>query len=652
MEGFRSRPYTSPDRDDASRIELLPIGSQPNFGHQPSTTYNNESAQEPRSNEMPAIKGWPQNPQPLKKKWRKGATLAGDIAVALLPLLFIVLIIATIHLSNSQISAGGHKVKSATTLGPTFFPVMFAAIVGRSLKALASYQVEQGAKLGKLEQMMGSLTIFGTIELQVLLRTFDLFGLALVVLWVFSPLGGQASLRLLDTGVQLTMTNKTLRYLNSDSLSILNTGADIIQELGFLMNALYLSALLTPPIGQAASMDTWGNIKIPTIEKFEQATRSDANGWFAVSPENASYSSLVGLPVSGISTAGSSHFSMESHYMSTSCNVSNLTISGNSARAFVVNITGGSPLDSPLFPYQQRYPDVKPLHLAFGFSSLISNITFIPQCILIRSSVESNITCDGRSCGVTHIRRSKFDQRPPGYTPLSFGLAAQALSVSWPTSAIRHEGESTPTEYFLSDPSLRGLLTVQTGGVSLVGIPADVFSQRVALLLNTYWQCSLAPWYHTGNFPSNESLLSSSSTVDSDLETFNTTIATITNSNNIYVCNKMWTSILFVASSALLVFGVYGAIVKHRTRGPQVLGYVSTMTRDNPYINLPPGGCTLDGLERTRLLKDMEVKLRDVSRRYEVGHIALSAARPYNTEKFAFDRLYADPTYKVAASKE
>lgn len=115
---------------------------------------------------------------------------------------------------------------------------------------------------------------------------------------------GQASLRLLDTGVQRAMTNQTLRYLDSDSASILGDGADTFEDVGFLLNALYLSALLTPSTGQAASMDTLGNIKIPTIENFEQASESDVDGWFAVSPENASYSSLVGLPIAGIPTAG------------------------------------------------------------------------------------------------------------------------------------------------------------------------------------------------------------------------------------------------------------------------------------------------------------------------------------------------------------
>lgn len=489
--------------------------------------------------------------------------------------------------------------------------------------------------------MIGSLTMFGAIELQVLLRTFDLVGVCLVLLWALSPLGGQASLRLLDTGEERAMTVQTLRYLNPDSMSILGVGADTFEALGFLLNSLYLSALLIPPAGQAASMDPWGNIKIPRIEHLEEGFQSDVDGWFTVSAENASYSSLVGLPIAGIPTAGSSSFSVQSYYMIASCTNASGSVPYPGAGGFTVNVTGGSSINWPLFPYQEPYPDVKPRTVSFESGSVASDFAFTTQCLLTRSSVELNVTCDGRSCGVANIRRSKFDQRPPGYTPLYSNIAASIISSSWPTCAnsVHHPDYSTPTEYYLSDPTLKGLSDLDRG-ISLIGMAADVFSERFSLLLNTYWQCSLVPWYLTGNFPANESLPSD---IFGDVDgAFNTTTVTITNATDIYICNKTWAMILVVASSTLLLFGLYGAVVKHRTRGPQVLGYVSSMTRDNPYVNLPPGGCALDGLERTRLLKDVEVRLRDVAPRRGVGHIALSDAGPSDgAEGFAFGRLYA-----------
>ena len=490
---------------------------------------------------------------------------------------------------------------------------------------------------------MGSLTIFGAFEMQALLRTFDILGLALVVLWAFSPLGGQASLRLLDQGVQSALTNTTLKYLSSDSDSIFDEGVSSWESLGFLINTVYLAALLTPPAGQIADMDTWSNVKIPAIETFELAGKPDASGWFEVSADNTSYPSLLGLPIAGISSSGSSTFNVESHYMVVFCpNVSSSESEITAIGGFQANFTRPQGGLEELLPYQLPYPEGKAVNVDFAAGSSTNALAFTAQGFVTRSSVESIIACEGRSCGVTHIRRSIFDQRPANYTPLSVGLNAPSLSNAWPLSSnsIHHPGDSTPTEYFLLDPTLSNLdATVEEGGVNLIGMSAEVFSHRFSLLLNTYWQCSVAPWYRTGNFPSNLSLLNDSNALFGPF--FNTTTATVRIDTDIFLCNKTWATILLVAASLLIACGLYGAMVKHRLRGPQVLGYVSTLTRDNPYLHLPDGGCTLDGLERARILKNMKVQFRDVAPDAEVGHIALTHSKNSSRKRLASGRLYA-----------
>ena len=495
-----------------------------------------------------------------------------------------------------------------------------------------------------LEQLMGSLTIFGTVELQFLLRTFDLLGIGLIALWALSPLGGQASLRLLGLGKQPTSSTQNVSYLSPESVSILAQGADVISSLGFSTNALYLSALFTPPATQASAVDTW---KIPTIEKLESTSKSDADGWYRVFPENASYSSLVGLPIDGIKKSGSYHFYVECLYMALDCpTVSDSTlVNGTSRGGFSLNFVTDDPRNLLLYPNQTSYPSVKPWGVNFSaVSNIESDDSFITNCTLTRSSVESNITCDDGSCSVTQIRRSRFDQRPPGYTPLSYGIGAAGLETYWPMSggSGEHPGSSTPTEYFISDPTMNSLSTsIASGGVSLKGLSADLFSERFSLVFNTYWQCSLVPWYQTGNFPSNASALNHDSFDMNYMGIFNTTTTTVTTFTDIYVCNKIWAAILLIASTVLLLCGIGGAVAKHMARGPKILGYVSTMTRDNPYIDLPPGGCTLDGLERARLLKDVEVKVQDVCAEGGVGHIALGSAETFDSGKLISGRLYA-----------
>lgn len=156
---------------------------------------------------------------------------------------------------------------------------------------------------------MRSLTTFGTVELQVMLRTFDMLGFGLILLWALSSLGGQASLRLLGTGKQPTSFTRVISYLNPKAESILAQGVDTVSELGFYINALYLAALFTTPA------DTCSNVKIPKIEKLESTSESDADGWYPVLPVNASYSSLVGLPIDEIKMHGSYYSYVQSLYM-------------------------------------------------------------------------------------------------------------------------------------------------------------------------------------------------------------------------------------------------------------------------------------------------------------------------------------------------
>ena len=171
-------------------------------------------------------------------------------------------------------------------------------------------------------------------------------------------------------------------------------------------------------------------------------------------------------------------------------------------------------------------------------------------------------------------------------------------------------------------------------------MPAELFSERFSLIFNTYWQCSIVPWYRTRNFPSNTSALNDDPSAAVEAP-FNTTTTPVTTLTEIYICNKMWAVILIAASSALLLCGLSGATVKYMTRGSNILGYVSTITRDNPYFNLPFEGCTLDGLERAKLLKGLQIKLQEITPDDAVGHIAFGSAEVLGMGKLKMGRLDA-----------
>lgn len=94
MDKFHSHTYTQLG-EDVSRLELLPIDSQlkPIQQHlnqrSGDTAESAESPEEPLLDRKPAIKGWPETPKHLKSRSWKGATLASNTAIALIPLVFI-----------------------------------------------------------------------------------------------------------------------------------------------------------------------------------------------------------------------------------------------------------------------------------------------------------------------------------------------------------------------------------------------------------------------------------------------------------------------------------------------------------------------------------------------------------------------------------
>lgn len=71
-----------------------------------------------------------------------------DIFMAILPCLFIVLGIVAACLNGQYPSSYGQKVEQAARLGPTIFPIAFAAIVARFYRHLARWQAEKGQYLG------------------------------------------------------------------------------------------------------------------------------------------------------------------------------------------------------------------------------------------------------------------------------------------------------------------------------------------------------------------------------------------------------------------------------------------------------------------------------------------------------------------------
>lgn len=105
----------------------------------------------------------------------------------------------------------------------------------------------------------------------------------------------------------------------------------------------------------------------------------------------------------------------------------------------------------------------------------------------------------------------------------------------------------------------------------------------------------------------------------------NCTTVHVTHSREIYVCHAWWLVILLVASTLLFGVGVVGVVLKWMTRGPDVLEYASSLVRDNPYVKADAASSAVDGLDYTRELAGLKLRLLDVRPHDEYGHIAIAS---------------------------
>jgi hypothetical protein len=88
------------------------------------------------------------SPRPLRPYSSSNlGNLALEYLLCLTPLVFIVMAILAGRLNGREVSKYGQNIKDMTSLTPTIFPLVFAAVVGQSLYNIARYKLEHGCKL-------------------------------------------------------------------------------------------------------------------------------------------------------------------------------------------------------------------------------------------------------------------------------------------------------------------------------------------------------------------------------------------------------------------------------------------------------------------------------------------------------------------------
>lgn len=556
---------------------------------------------------------------------------------------------------------------------------------------------------------MGSRTVISTITTQIRLRTFNLIGLALVALWLLSPLGSQAVLNILQSPLAPKPSSALVTYFNSRAQSYSAPSGAFKNTWYYGFTMLFGASLLSPVSIKTSDMDLWENVKIPYFSSVLNASPApDADGWTYLPDDfRPTYSSLFGIPISGV-LPGNTTFTMESSYLTLRCG--NLSISpapegSNSSKSSLISPNGpylssaevvesapwalgyqgpdiaqynGTILnntDTYLLP--QACPDcLSPeyvsgsfdpgmlLYQEFDDANNATSIFCTPSQVYLESMIKCKVTSNTRYCKVIAQRPSKLAHMPTTITPLSFRPVALGLSSLLPNSTPQYTA-TNPVQSFLYDP------TSQTGiisGTSSIGLKTVLgqkspisrlsmteFSDRFGQIVNTYLFASV--WnvtaYLTGApFSGLEGTLlggnpaSFVSASPRDLENMIqnrtsafTVPATLTTNIRVYKVSYPWMAVFLLATLAMMFSAIAGVLFSRNTVVPDYLGYVSTLAKESQFVRVPNGGANLDGMERSRLMKHMRVRLGNVDEgRGEVGRLAF--ARVEDTGVVRKDSFY------------
>lgn len=299
----------------------------------------------------------------------------------------------------------------------------------------------------------------------------------------------------------------------------------------------------------------------------------------------------------------------------------------------------GSPLFS-LQPISENDYINTSLNLLYGSNLGVNAFMDLFNCSLGTARVESDITCHGSSCAVSRMRRSEIYTKSPFFMPFDSIITYENMLLYLPFAmGVPHDGTVSPIDQYLLGSNKPLAAGSQPIAADFSGVTGQVFSERLTTILNTVWQGSLA----LGSIPLGAQANYSASLGSQIYFPSESRITTITKEVSAYAANHLFIAILLVVALILQVCAIAGLILKYTATAPDILGHISTLTMENPYINVPNGGNTLSGMERARYLRKMKVQLADVHWDQVEGHLAFRSVDneiDFTKGKLSKNKLY------------
>ncbi|KAI1737133.1 hypothetical protein F4680DRAFT_460666 [Xylaria scruposa] len=494
--------------------------------------------------------------KPLDSSWlERGLHLAFDLVIVAIALLFAVF---AFWASN-------------------VYPLVFAAIVGGSLRSIASWKIQtrRGATIGELEQCMGSQTISRAFATQIKLRALNFLGIFIVGLRSLSLVSSQASLRVISVETDVTSSQTLLKSPNTSTEYQFGNSEGISEAITTIAGPVIASLLAGSLLG-TRNQDLWGNIRLPGIERIEN---KQTTGWMTVpEPNNLTFSSLIGIPVRIVPSAGNTSFTLPGSYLALNFTNSEAPSPGNRNDSLLFSSRGGgqyqmaisapsSALDKVSMNTETR--DAR----KFVWESLMDdNAYFRAECDLTTTYVGSNVMCSGASsrsvCSVSSVRLSTAATIDGNWTIFDIFFAKDAQSALQLITGLfpyaQLSGGIQPVLGYVVNPYAP--FSPDPNGI--LNTDHTTFEIRLAQIFNTVPYLGISPTAFTGAF--------NASDPSQEANAINMTGITVV-SHKVVHYHPAWFAILVVASFVLFLCALAGATLRLVTITPDVLGSISVV---------------------------------------------------------------------------
>jgi hypothetical protein len=488
------------------------------------------------------------------------------------------------------------------------------------VKRYALWKAQKGAAVSTLEQFQASISVPSTLKIIFLLRAFSWTSLGLVFLWSWYYLGSQAAGREY-TYIPSGSAHKRTTFIQAAAAqSEFSVPAQITSVGVANINALFGASFA---IGPQFGHDSFGGALIPMLDQSSAVAYTvnapDKHGWVEIeSPDNVIFSAKTGSLIYVADSKGVpydrwlGHFEVTTSYVYANC--MDPIVGGHSDFAAGVdptvaasfNLTDANPGDAPSIDVWYR----------------ASNASIHSTCHLQNHTLGVQGNCDGTGCAVHTFRQAPNTDPTSPFTLFDDrNMTARFLSGLLLSNGIP-TADSADISFVLSPNPGSDVWSMQSDWKNDSSNLAATLSVQMTQLINTYLSSS-QDW--------------------SPYNLDDAGVLGIINGTNLgttwllgtgkgapynpqYYLSWPWLAIDMVTCIILFFAALVGFWLRRHTIVPDVFGYVSSMTRDNPYLHLPDGGSTLSGLDRARALKHVKVKIADLRSDSAVGRIGLTVA--------------------------